>query len=58
MLEAAGPLTALAAQLVYLGSPLLRPTVTDEQSKALAGMLEERDELRAFVAFLREEDSL
>jgi hypothetical protein len=48
-------LTVLGAQILYLGGPLLRPTLTDMQRDALAGMLEDRDETLAFTAFLREE---
>jgi hypothetical protein len=54
MLEAAGPLTILGAQAVYLGSPLLRPILTNTQCEALAGLLEDRGEALAFAAFLRE----
>jgi hypothetical protein len=57
-LEAAGPLTVLGAQALYLGGPLLRPALTDLQRDALAGMLEDRRETLAFTAFLREETSL
>jgi hypothetical protein len=55
VLEAAGPLTVLGAQALYLGGPLLRPALTDEQRDALAGMLEDREETLAFTAFLRED---
>jgi hypothetical protein len=57
-LEAAGPLTLLAAQMLYIGGPLLRPALTDLQRDALADLLEDRDEAMAFSAFLREEKSL
>jgi hypothetical protein len=57
-LEAAGPLTVLGAQALYIGGPLLRPALTDTQRDALAGLLEDRDEALAFSAFLREEISL
>ena len=57
-LEAAGPLTVLGAQALYIGGPLLRPAMTDTQRDALAGLLEDRDEAQAFTAFLREEISL
>ena len=56
-LEAAGPLTVIGAQLVYFGSPLLRPALTDAQCNALADLLEDRSETQAFAAFLREEVS-
>jgi hypothetical protein len=58
LLEAAGPLTILGAQVLYLGGPLLRPALSDGQRDALAGLLEDRDETLAFTAFLREEISL
>jgi hypothetical protein len=58
LLEAAGPLTVLGAQVLYFGGPLLRPALTDLQREALAGLLEDRDEALAFTAFLREEISL
>ena len=58
VLEAAGPLTVLGAQALYLGSPLLPPGLTDKQLNALAGLLEDRDETLAFTAFLREDFSL
>jgi hypothetical protein len=58
MLEAAGPLTLVGAQALYIGGPLLRPALTDEQRDALAGLLEDRDEILAFTAFLREDASL
>jgi hypothetical protein len=58
VLEAAGPLNVLAAQALYIGGPLLRPTLTDMQRDALASLLENRAETLAFTAFLREEVSL
>lgn len=54
-LEAAGPLTVLGAQALYLGSPLLRPALSNAQVEALAGLLEDHSETVAFAAFLREE---
>jgi len=57
-LEAAGPLTVLGAQVLYIGCPLLRPALTDAQRDALATLLEDRDEVQALAAFLREEASL
>jgi hypothetical protein len=57
VLEAAGPLTVIGAQLVYMGSPFLRPALTDTQCMALAGLLEDRAEVQAFAAFLREEQA-
>jgi len=54
-LEAAGPLTVLGAQALYLGGPLLRPVLSNGQLDALAGLLEDHREALAFAAFLREE---
>lgn len=54
LLEGAGPLTLLGAQLIYLGQPLLRWAVPDGQLLALAALLEEPDHTRAFAAYLRE----
>jgi hypothetical protein len=56
-LEAAGPLTLIGAQLVYFGSPLFRPALSDAQCDSIARMLEDRSEVQAFAAFLREEGS-
>jgi hypothetical protein len=57
MLEAAGPLTTLAAQLVYFGQPFLGRTTPGSQMQALAEMLENQAASRSFAAFLREEES-
>lgn len=54
-LEAAGPLTVLGAQVLYIGGPLLRTALPDLQRDALASLLENRDEAMAFTTFLREE---
>jgi hypothetical protein len=58
VLEAAGPLTALGAQIVYLGSPLLRPGLTNQKLDSLAELLEDSDKMKAFTAYLREEGPL
>jgi hypothetical protein len=55
ILEAAGPLTVLGAQILYLGGPLLRPALSNGQVDAFAGLLEDHREALAFAAFLREE---
>ena len=54
-LEAAGPVTLLGAQFLYLGEPLLHPLLSNRQVESLAGLLEDRDETLSFAAFLREE---
>ena len=55
VLEAAGPLTVLGAQALYLGGPLLYPALSKGQVAALASLLEDHSEAQAFAAFLREE---
>ena len=57
-LEAAGPLTTLGAQVVYVTQPLLNPIWQDEYLEALAGMLEKPERTQLFAAFLREENTL
>ena len=54
LLEAAGPLTLLAAQAVYLGQPLLNGWLPGSGLKALAGMLEDPAKTQVFVQYLRE----
>ncbi len=54
LLEAAGPLTLLGAQLIYLGQPVLRAVFPDPRLQALAGLLEDPERAQAFAAFLRE----
>lgn len=58
ILEAAGPLTVLLAQMVYLGQPLLGSTGPQSRWTALAQLLEDREATRSFAAYLREEGSL
>jgi hypothetical protein len=54
LLEAAGPLTAVLAQVVYLGQPLLGRLVSPDSMAALASMLEEPAQTKAFAELLRE----
>jgi hypothetical protein len=54
-LEAAGPLTLLAAQAVYIGQPFLRPFFPEDHLKALANLLEEPVQTKSFASFLRED---
>ena len=55
LLEAAGPLTVLGAQFLYLGGPLLRPAVPPTQLNLLAALLEDPEQARSFAAYLRRE---
>jgi len=52
-LEAGAPLGLLGAQLIYIGQPLLSPFLSLEKTSALAGLLEDRTEARAFIDFLK-----
>lgn len=57
-LEAAGPLTLIGAQVVYVGQPILSGILPAGHVSALASMLEDDGERMAFVACLREETLL
>ncbi len=53
-LEAAGPLTMLGAQMIYVSQPVLRSIVPGSQIDALATMLDNPAETQQFIIFLRE----
>lgn len=55
ILEAAGPLTFLGAQAVYLGQPLLMTAFPKDHIAALANLLEDSTQTRAFADILRED---
>ena len=58
MLEAAGPVTFLGAQALYVGQPLLSvlfPRTPEKNLLELTGLLENPGQTRAFIQFLREE---
>jgi len=55
LLDAAGPLMILFAQLVYFGQPFMAKATPTGQLQALAHMLEDHEESLSFVAYLREE---
>ncbi|MBV6397169.1 MAG: hypothetical protein HFACDABA_02774 [Anaerolineales bacterium] len=50
LLEAGAPVALLGAQALFVAAPILGP-----RSDALARLLEDAEETRAFVHFLREE---
>jgi hypothetical protein len=54
-IEAAGPLSVFAAQLVYFGQPFFSRLLSLDHSTELASMLENGKERQSFVSFLREE---
>lgn len=57
VLEAAGPLTILGAQICYVGQPLLRQAVPDDHFEALSRVLEDTGQMQAFINYLREASS-
>jgi len=55
LLEAGGPVNIVGAQLLYMGQPFVAPHASDG-IRALANLLEEQDETRAFIALLHHSD--
>lgn len=58
ILEAAGPLSTLAAQVIYLGQPLFGSTDPLGGWSAVAAMLADPRESRQFASFLRKEGEI
>lgn len=56
-LEASGPMTWFGAQAVYIGQPVLRMVFSDANLIALAGLLENPEQVQAFSKFLRETEN-
>ena len=54
-LEAAGPLTIIGAQLIYVGQPVLNGLIPSTHLSALTGMLEDDQQRDAFVGYIRKE---
>jgi hypothetical protein len=54
LLETAGSLTVLFAQVLYLSQPLLSSAVSSRSLHAFAQVLENPIDRREFVSFLRE----
>jgi hypothetical protein len=55
ILENAGPLTWLGAQIVYLGQPLLSQAAPKSQIQALVELLEDPESAKTFIGMLKEE---
>lgn len=53
VLEAAGPINLVGAQLVYVSQPLLDGIFPADHLRAFAGLLEEPEQTEAFVKTLR-----
>ena len=55
-LEAAGPLTLIGAQVVYVGQPILNSIVPDDHLDAVTRVLEDDGQREEFIAYLLEEN--
>ena len=55
LLEGAGPLSMFLAQFVYFGQPFFGRALPEGHWEALARLLEDQDERRSFVGYLRQE---
>jgi hypothetical protein len=53
ILEAAGPLNILGAQLLYIARPLIFNPSWDQRAQAVAHLLEDEEESRAFIEYLK-----
>jgi hypothetical protein len=55
LLDAGGPINILGAQLLYIGQPFVTSstTIASDGILALANLLEQEDESRAFAALLK-----
>lgn len=54
-LEAAGPLTFIGAQVVYVGQPILNGIVPDSHLDAITRVLEDDRQREEFITYLLEE---
>lgn len=55
LLEATGPLRVFAAQLAYLGQPVLQPWLAPGTFQALVGLFENDQQAESFLSILRED---
>ena len=54
LLESAGPLSFVAAQVIYFSQPLLNHAFDIEDIEALASLLESETQTKAFAIYLQE----
>ncbi len=54
LLQTAGPLTTLAAQLIYLSEPFLGQGTKITQWRLLANLLEDSEQQRSFIRHVQE----
>jgi hypothetical protein len=53
LLQAAGPLNLLGAQLIYVGEPILSLFISRDQTQRFAGILEDPVKIESFIRALR-----
>lgn len=53
-LEAAGPLRIFAAQMVYLGQPIMQTWFAPQTFQALLSIFEDDQQAESFISILRE----
>ena len=58
LLESAGPLNMIGAQMVYVSQPLLEPALGHDKLHALARLLEEPSDTRQFLVILKAGSSI
>jgi hypothetical protein len=56
-LEAAGPLTVIGAQAIYLSQPFLKPVWPEERWQALTSLLEDAEQAQRFAELLRDQEA-
>jgi len=54
LLEAGGPINAIAAQFIHITQPIVGSFVDDSHISALAELLEEKEYTQAFIDHLKE----
>ena len=57
LVEGAGPLSVLLAQMMYIGQPLAQTAVPGASYAALARLLDDPRQAAQFAAYLREEEA-
>ena len=58
LLEAAGPILIIGAQLIYIGQPLLGTAFPASRLQALTDLMEVPEKNQAFITFLREDQQV
>ena len=56
ILEALGPLCLLGTQFIYMAQPFLAPLFSEGHLDMLADLLEDPQEMQAFIVVLRQSD--